>query len=136
MGGEAIAGMLIALAGATQACMTSIKNPDSNVIVVEGSSEERMREAVLPGKVSDQVQGTASNVGDRVQGAASNVADKAGDMADYAQWQAQRTRGWLERTWDDNPLLVAGAAAARLARLWFLNSLTPSGKSVDGRRTR
>ena len=60
-------------------------------------------------KVGDQVQNTANKVGDQIQDAASNVASRAEDAADYAQWQAQRARGWLEQTWDDNPLLVAGA---------------------------
>lgn len=63
-------------------------------------------------RVGDQIQNTANKVGDQVQGMASNAADRAGDAADYAQWQAQRARSWLEQTWDDNPLLVAGAALA------------------------
>lgn len=75
-----------------------------------GQVTDRIQSAA--GKVSDQVQNIAGNMGDRVQDAASNVSDKAGDMADYAQWQAQRTRGWLEQTWNDNPLLMSGAALA------------------------
>jgi hypothetical protein len=63
-------------------------------------------------RVSDQIQNTANKVGDQAQGMASNVADRAGDAADYAQWQAQRAKSWFEQTWDDNPLLVAGAALA------------------------
>lgn len=66
----------------------------------------------VAGKITDQVQGTASNVGEHMQEAAGNVADKAGDMADYAQWQAQRTRGWLQQTWEDSPLLMVGGAFA------------------------
>lgn len=64
------------------------------------------------GRVGDQMQNAASKVSDQVQDAASTVADRAGDAADYAQWQAQRARSWLEQTWEDNPLLVAGAALA------------------------
>ena len=64
------------------------------------------------GRVGDQMQNAANKVGDQVQDAASTVADRAGDAADYAQWQAQRARSWLEQTWEDNPLLVAGAALA------------------------
>lgn len=75
-----------------------------------GQMTDRMQHAA--GKVGDRVQDAASNVGDRMQDAAGTVADKAGDMADYAQWQAQRTRSWFEQTWNDNPLLVAGAALA------------------------
>lgn len=75
-----------------------------------GQMTDRMQHAA--GKVGDRVQDAASNVGDRMQDAAGSVADKAGDMADYAQWQAQRTRSWFEQTWNDNPLLVAGAALA------------------------
>ena len=80
----------------------------------QGSSMSQMTDRVqdAASRVSNQAQDAASNVSDRVQDAAGNVADKAGDMADYAQWQAQRTRGWLEQTWNDNPLLVAGAALA------------------------
>ena len=63
-------------------------------------------------RVGDQIQDTANRVGDQVQDMASNVSDRAGDAADYAQWQARRARSWFEQTWDDNPLLVAGAALA------------------------
>jgi hypothetical protein len=63
-------------------------------------------------QMSDSVQNTAGKMGDQIQSTASNVADRAGDMADYAQWQAQRTRGWLERTWDERPLLLTGAVLA------------------------
>lgn len=63
-------------------------------------------------RVGDQIQNTANKVGDQVQDMAGNVADRASDAADYAQWQAQRAKSWLEQTWDDNPLLVAGAALA------------------------
>jgi gas vesicle protein len=75
-----------------------------------GQVTDRIQDAA--GRVSDQVQSIAGNMGDRVQDAASSVSDRAGDMADYAQWQAQRTRGWLEQTWNDNPLLMSGAALA------------------------
>ncbi|HEU4784051.1 MAG TPA: DUF3618 domain-containing protein [Ktedonobacterales bacterium] len=61
-------------------------------------------------QVTDRVQDAASKAGDHVQDAMSNVADKAGDMADYTQAQTQRVQGWFERTWNENPLLLAGGA--------------------------
>lgn len=64
------------------------------------------------GQMTDRIQNTAGKVGDQAQEVASNVADKASDAADFAQWQAQRARGWFEQTWDDNPLSLAGAALA------------------------
>ncbi|HEX5548509.1 MAG TPA: DUF3618 domain-containing protein [Ktedonobacterales bacterium] len=61
-------------------------------------------------QMTDRVQDAASKAGNQVQDAMSNVADKAGDMADYTQVQAQRAQGWFERTWNENPLLLAGGA--------------------------
>jgi hypothetical protein len=61
-------------------------------------------------QMTDRVQDAASKAGNQVQDTMSNVADKAGDMADYTQAQAQRVQGWFERTWNENPLLLAGGA--------------------------
>lgn len=68
-----------------------------------GQMTDRIQDAA--GKVSDQAQDVASSVADK-------ASDKASDAADFAQGQAQRARGWFEQTWDDNPLLLAGAALA------------------------
>ena len=53
-----------------------------------------------------------SDAGDRAQEMTDTVKERAGDMAEQAQWQAQRARGWLAGAWDENPLVVAGAALA------------------------
>jgi Protein of unknown function (DUF3618) len=62
------------------------------------------------GQMTDRVQDAAAKAGNQVQDTMSNVADRAGDMADYTQAQAQRVQGWFERTWNENPLLLAGGA--------------------------
>jgi ElaB/YqjD/DUF883 family membrane-anchored ribosome-binding protein len=63
-------------------------------------------------QVTDQAQQLASQAGDKVQQAASQVQDSASQFADQAQYQAQRTRGWLERSWDENPLAMSALALA------------------------
>jgi hypothetical protein len=65
--------------------------------------------------MADRIQVTTAKAGNQVQESVGNVAEKAGDMADYAQLQAQRAQGWLECTWNDNPWLLAGGALALLA---------------------
>jgi len=64
------------------------------------------------GQVTDNVKDALGNVGDRAQDAAGAIGERASDMAEQAQWQAQRARGWMEQTWDENPLVVGGAALA------------------------
>jgi ElaB/YqjD/DUF883 family membrane-anchored ribosome-binding protein len=61
-------------------------------------------------QMKDRVQDATAKAGDQVQDAMSNVSDRASDMADYTQAQAQRVGGWFERTWNENPLLLAGGA--------------------------
>jgi len=61
-------------------------------------------------QMKGRVQDATAKAGDQVQDTMSNVADRAGDMADYTQAQAQRVGGWFERTWNENPLLLAGGA--------------------------
>jgi ElaB/YqjD/DUF883 family membrane-anchored ribosome-binding protein len=61
-------------------------------------------------QMKDRVQDATAKAGDQVQDAMSNVSDRASDMADYTQAQAQRVGGWFERTWNENPLLLAGSA--------------------------
>ena len=76
------------------------------------SPQGKSRMGQMANQVQDTAGNVAGNVSDKVQDAASTVADKAGDLADRAQWQAQQTRGWLEQTWNDSPLVVSGAALA------------------------
>ena len=63
-------------------------------------------------QMADTAKDKLSDVGDRAQEMTDTVKERASDMAEQAQWQAQRARGWLEGTWDENPLVVAGAALA------------------------
>jgi len=77
-----------------------------------GSSQPSQQENSKMSQMADAAKDKMSDVGDRAQEMTDTVKERAGDMADQAQWQAQRARGWLERTWDENPLIVAGAALA------------------------
>jgi ElaB/YqjD/DUF883 family membrane-anchored ribosome-binding protein len=63
-------------------------------------------------QLSREENGKTSQMADNVKDKLSDAGDRAQDMAEQAQWQAQRARGWLDRTWDENPLVVAGAALA------------------------
>jgi hypothetical protein len=74
------------------------------------SPPDKSRMGQMAKQVQDTAGNAAGNVSDKVQDAASTVADKAGDMADRVQGQARQTRGWLEQTWNDNPLVVSGAS--------------------------
>jgi hypothetical protein len=58
--------------------------------------------------------------------------ERASDMAEQAQWQAQRARGWLERTWDENPLVVAGAALAGGALIGLSIPSTDAERNMMG----
>jgi hypothetical protein len=75
-----------------------------------GSDQEPQQESGKMSQVTDNVKDKMSDVGDRAQDVTDTVKERAGDMADQAQWQAQRARGWMQRTWDENPLVVGGAA--------------------------
>ena len=77
-----------------------------------GSSQPSREENGKTSQMADTVKDKLSDAGDRAQEMTDTVKERASDMADQAQWQAQRARGWLERTWDENPLVVAGAALA------------------------
>jgi hypothetical protein len=77
----------------------------------EGPSvKDRMQNRA--GQVTGQAQQLASQAGDKVQQTANQVQDSAGQFADQAQYQAQRARGWLERSWDENPLAMSALALA------------------------
>jgi ElaB/YqjD/DUF883 family membrane-anchored ribosome-binding protein len=77
-----------------------------------GSSQSSREENGKMSQMTDAARDKLSDVGDRAQEMTDTVKERASDMADQAQWQAQRARGWLEQTWDENPLVVAGAALA------------------------
>jgi ElaB/YqjD/DUF883 family membrane-anchored ribosome-binding protein len=77
-----------------------------------GSSQPSREENGKMSQMADAAKDKLSDAGDRAQDMTDTVKERASDMADQAQWQAQRARGWLERTWDENPLVVAGAALA------------------------
>ena len=72
------------------------------------SREENGKMSQMAGAAKDKM----SDAGDRAQEMTDSVKERAGDMAEQAQWQAQRARGWLAGAWDENPLVVAGAALA------------------------
>jgi hypothetical protein len=76
------------------------------------SQQENGKMGQMAENVKENVKDAAGSVGDRAQDMTDTVKEHAGDMADQAQWQAQRARGWLAHTWDENPLVVAGAALA------------------------
>jgi ElaB/YqjD/DUF883 family membrane-anchored ribosome-binding protein len=75
-----------------------------------GSYEEPQQESGKVGQMADNVKGKLSDVGASAQDMTDSVKERTGDMADQAQWQAQRARGWMQRTWDENPLVVGRAA--------------------------
>jgi ElaB/YqjD/DUF883 family membrane-anchored ribosome-binding protein len=77
-----------------------------------GSSQSSQQDNGKMSQMADTAKDKLSDVGDRAQEMTDTVKERASDMAEQAQWQAQRARGWLERTWDENPLVVAGAALA------------------------
>jgi ElaB/YqjD/DUF883 family membrane-anchored ribosome-binding protein len=81
-----------------------------------GSSQQSQQENGKVGQMADAVKDAADSVGERAQDMSETVKDRgsdmAGQMAAQAQWQAQRARGWLERMWDENPLVLAGTALA------------------------
>jgi ElaB/YqjD/DUF883 family membrane-anchored ribosome-binding protein len=84
------------------------------------------------GQVADNVKDKLSDVGDRAQDMTDTMKERASDMADQAQWQAQRARGWLERMWDENPLVVAGAALAGGALLGLSIPATDAERQMMG----
>jgi hypothetical protein len=67
---------------------------------------------------------------------ASDVADQAGEAAGelgaQAQQQAQRAAGWLQRTVEQNPLLVALAAVAIGAMIGLSSKPTQLEQQVMG----
>lgn len=66
--------------------------------------------------MADRMQDKAGEMGDRMTGAARQWAgqaqDTAGQWADQAQYQAQRAQGWMQRSWEENPLVVGALALA------------------------
>jgi ElaB/YqjD/DUF883 family membrane-anchored ribosome-binding protein len=77
-----------------------------------GAPQPSQQDNSKVGQMTDAAKDKLSDVGDRAQEMTDTVKERASDLADQTQWQAQRARGWLERTWDENPLVVAGAALA------------------------
>jgi ElaB/YqjD/DUF883 family membrane-anchored ribosome-binding protein len=77
-----------------------------------GAAQPSREENGKMSQMTDAAKEKVSDVGDRAQDMTDTVKERASDMADQAHWQAQRARGWLEGTWDENPLVVAGAALA------------------------
>jgi hypothetical protein len=61
-------------------------------------------------------RGTGEGVSERVADVADDVRERAGEAARRARRQAARAQTSLQRTWDDNPLLI-GAASAVLGAL-------------------
>jgi ElaB/YqjD/DUF883 family membrane-anchored ribosome-binding protein len=97
-----------------------------------GSSQPSREENVKVGQMADTARDKLSDVGDRAQDMTDTVKERASDMAEQAQWQAQRARGWLERTWDENPLVVAGAALAAGALLGLSIPETQAEREMMG----
>jgi ElaB/YqjD/DUF883 family membrane-anchored ribosome-binding protein len=77
-----------------------------------GFSQPSREENGKMNQLADTAKDKLSDAGNRAQEMTDTAKERAGDMAEQAQWQAQRARGWLERTWEENPLVVAGAALA------------------------
>ena len=73
-----------------------------------------------------------SQMADTAKDKLSDVGDRAQDMTDQTQWQAQRARGWLEHTWDENPLVVAGAALAAGALVGLSIPSTDAERNMMG----
>jgi ElaB/YqjD/DUF883 family membrane-anchored ribosome-binding protein len=86
----------------------------------------------VAGNVADTVQDAASNVTDTAQQWASQAQDQAQEWADDAQWQMQRARGWLERTWESNPIALGVAALAAGAIIGGLIPETPMENRMMG----
>jgi ElaB/YqjD/DUF883 family membrane-anchored ribosome-binding protein len=97
-----------------------------------GSSQPSREENGKMSQVTDAAKDKLSDAGDRAQEMTDTVKERASDMADQAQWQAQRARGWLERTWDENPLVVAGAALAAGALLGLSIPSTDAEREMMG----
>jgi ElaB/YqjD/DUF883 family membrane-anchored ribosome-binding protein len=66
----------------------------------------------VTGQAADQAQRLAGQAGDKARQAAGQAQETMGQFTDQAQYQAQRARGWLERSWDENPLAMSGLALA------------------------
>jgi ElaB/YqjD/DUF883 family membrane-anchored ribosome-binding protein len=77
-----------------------------------GSSQPSQQENGKMSQMADTAKDKMSGVGERAQEMTDTLKERAGDMGEQAQWQARRARGWLEHTWDEYPLVVAGAALA------------------------
>lgn len=93
--------------------------------------------------VANKAQDVASNVASTVQDAAGNVAETAQQWANQAQdeaqqlgyeaeWQMERAKNWLERTWESNPLAVGAAALAAGAIIGGLLPETPMEDRLMG----
>jgi ElaB/YqjD/DUF883 family membrane-anchored ribosome-binding protein len=98
----------------------------------QGSYQSSQQDDGKSGQVTDKVKDVASSVGDRTQDMTDTAKQRASDMAEQAQWQAQRARGWFERTWDENPLVVAGAALAAGALLGLSVPATQAEQRMMG----
>lgn len=76
----------------------------------QASATDRVRDKAS--QVTDKASQMTDQVTDQARQMASQAQDKASQFTDQAQYQAQRARGWLERTWDENPLAMTGLALA------------------------
>jgi ElaB/YqjD/DUF883 family membrane-anchored ribosome-binding protein len=97
-----------------------------------GAPQPSQQDNSKVGQMADNVKDKLSGAGDRAQDMTDTVKERASDMAGQAQWQAQRARGWLERTWDENPLVVAGAALAGGALLGLSIPSTDAERQMMG----
>lgn len=68
------------------------------------------------GEMTDQVTDKAQQLASQAQDTAGEwmdqAQDTAGQWADQAQYQAQRAQGWVQRSWDENPLAMGALALA------------------------
>jgi len=72
-------------------------------------------------KASEALSSAQDAVGDRMSDASDNVQEAWGNVAD----QAQQAQSWLQRTYEDNPLLVGAAALVAGAAIAFAIPETP-----------
>jgi hypothetical protein len=61
--------------------------------------------------VYDRDTGTGEGISERVSDVADDVRDRASQVTNRARRQAARAQSSLERTWNENPLLIGAASA-------------------------
>ena len=79
-----------------------------------------------------RVQDTAGQVASTAQQLSSQVADQAQQLGTQVQQQAQQATGWLQHTFEENPLLIGAVAVAAGLAIGMAIPGTPQENQLMG----